>query len=102
MPWGLLWLAVPLATAVALLVAWRFGRWALIAPIALAGVMPALAGPGALWAWWIPTGALVGAWMGLVEERGSPTGQRAWTLVPALMLAAALPWAQGYRELVAA
>ena len=102
MPWGLLWLAAPFATALALLLAWRFGRWALIAPIALAAAAPLLAGPGVLWVWWIPTAALVGAWMGLVEERGSPAGQRAWTLVPALMLAAALPWVQGYRQLVGA
>jgi hypothetical protein len=38
--------------------------------------------------------------MGIREERGAPPGERAWMLLPALVLAAALPWAVRYPSLV--
>ena len=41
--------------------------------------------------------ALTGAWMGLREEGGGPAlGERAWMLLPVLVLAAALPWLPRY------
>jgi hypothetical protein len=100
-PWGVLWLAIPAATAASLLAAWRFGRLGLVVPAALGAGALALAGPASLWAWWVPIAGLVGAWMGLREEGGGPAaGVRAWMLAPLLALAATLPWAPGYRTLV--
>jgi hypothetical protein len=100
LPWGALWLAIPAAVAAALLVAWRFGAWGLIVPGLLAVATPLFADAGSLWAWWIPASALTGIWMGIREERGAPPGERAWMLLPALVLAAGLPWAMRYPSLV--
>jgi len=100
LPWGALWLAIPAAVAAALLVAWRFGAWGLIVPGLLAVAAPLLAGPGSLWAWWIPAAAFTGVWMGIREEHGASPGERAWMLLPALLLAAALPWTVRYPSLV--
>lgn len=100
-PWGALWLAVPAAVAIALLVAWRFGPWGLIVPGLLAAAVPLLGDPMSLWGWWVPAAALTGVWMGMREERGGAAGERAWMLLPALLLAAALPWARSYSDLVA-
>lgn len=101
-PWATLWIAVPLAVAVSLLLAWRFGARALIVPAVLAGLAPLLDGAGSLWVWWIPAGALIGVWMGMREEHALPSGERAWMLVPALLIAAALPWIPRYGEFVTA
>ena len=103
LPWGWLWLAVPAAAAVALLLSWRFGSVA-IALVGLGALGLLLAGVGqGLWAWWIPAAALTGIWMGVREEGGGPgAGQRAWMLVPLLLVAAALPWLPRYGDLVAA
>jgi predicted membrane protein DUF2232 len=100
-PWGALWLAVPAVVAVALLLCWRWGPWGVAVPVGLlAGVM-VLVGPYAAWSWWIPVAALTGCWMGLREEGGGPdAGQRAWMLLPLLLLAAGLPWALSYPDLV--
>ena len=100
-PWGALWLAIPVAVALALLVAWRFGAWGLIVPGLLAAAVPLLGGPQSLWGWWVPAAALTGVWMGMREERAASAGERAWMLLPALLLAAALPWAGRYPDLVA-
>ena len=96
-PWAALWLAVPLAVAGSLLLAWRFGRAALLVPVAL-GALAALvvAVPGAgLSAWhvlWVPAAAVTGVWMGLREEGGGPTlGERAWMHAPILAAAFVLP-----------
>ena len=99
-PWGGLWLAIPAGVALALLVAWRFGAVALAVPGVLAVAAPLVGGPRSLWAWWIPATALTGVWMGLREERGAAAGERAWMLLPALLLAASLPWAVRYPDLV--
>jgi hypothetical protein len=103
LPWGWLWLAVPAAVTLALLPSWRFG----VVAIALAGlgaVALLVLGTGqGLWVWWIPAAALTGAWMGVREEGGGPSaGERAWMLVPLLLVAAALPWLARYQDLVAA
>ncbi len=97
MPWAWLWLAVPGAVAVALLATWRFGvRGAVLAVVLSAGTL-VVGGVASLSAWWIPVAALIGSWMGLREEGGGPpAGERARMLAPALMLAAALPWASRY------
>ena len=101
-PWDRLWLAVPAATAVSLLLAWRYGPRGALLPAILFVAALALEGVDSLWVWWIPVAALTGAWMGLREEGGGPpSGQRAWMLAPALLLAAGLPWALQYRDLVA-
>ena len=101
LPWGGLWLLIPLITAIGLLVAWRFGRWAVLVPAAAAGIAVALARSGSLWAWWVPAAALSGVWMGLREEgAGTKSGERAWMLAPLLALAAALPWMPQYAALV--
>ena len=100
-PWGTLWLAVPGVVAVSLLACWRFGARGLLAPIALLGAALGRDGGVSLWAWWIPACALTGAWMGLREEgEGSTGGQRAWMLVPVLLLAAGLPWLLRYPQLI--
>ncbi len=101
LPWGWLWLAVPAAVAVALLLSWRFGV-AAIAAVGLGAVALLVLGTSqGLWSWWIPAAALVGAWMGLREEGGGPgAGERAWMLVPLLLVAAALPWLVHYPQLV--
>ena len=100
-PWGALWLAVPLVVAVSLLACWRFGVWGLLAPVALFGLTMFREDSLGLWAWWIPACALSGAWMGLREEgEGSTGGQRAWMLIPVLVLAASLPWLLRYPQLV--
>lgn len=102
MPWTTLWLAVPLVVAVSLLVCWRWGLWGVIVPLAALGLVVALAGPLASWAWWIPAAALTGSWMGLREEGGGPaSGERAWMLLPVLLLAAGLPWTVSYPNFVA-
>jgi hypothetical protein len=88
--------------AIALLVAWRFGLVALIVPGVLAAAVPLLGDAGSLWGWWLPATALTGVWMGLREERGASSAERAWMLLPALLLAAALPWTARYPGLVGA
>jgi hypothetical protein len=99
-PWGGLWLMVPAAAATALLLAWRFGRLGWVLPAGLAAGAFFVDGPSSLWVWWIPAAAATGAWMGQREEAGAPLGERAWMLVPALVLAAGLPWAAHYRDFV--
>jgi len=100
-PWGALWLVVPGAVAVSLLACWRFGVWGLAVPIALFVAAMFREGALGLWAWWIPACALSGAWMGLREEgEGTTGGQRAWMLVPVLVLAAGLPWLLRYPQFV--
>ena len=76
-PWGWLWLIVPAAVALSLLLSWRFGAWGLTVPVVLAaGVLAA--GHGATpWTWWIPTAALCGrvdgtARRGAGERLGRP------------------------------
>lgn len=101
-PWGALWLVVPLVVAVSLLACWRFGVWGLSVPVVL--FVATIVGEGSLglWAWWIPACGLTGAWMGLGEEGAETTGgQRAWMLVPLLVLAAAMPWLLRYPQLIA-
>ncbi len=101
-PWTALWLAVPLAVAGSLLLAWRFGRVALLLPVALAALAAlALVIPGAGFStWhvlWVPAAALTGVWMGLREEGGGPTlGERAWMHAPILAAAFALPVLPGF------
>ncbi len=96
-PWAVVWLAAPVLTALAMLLAWRFGRWGLVVPAVAAAGALATGVPGALWAWWIPAAALSGAWTGLREEGGrAGAGDRAWFLAPVLALAVALPWLPGY------
>jgi hypothetical protein len=100
-PWGALWLVVPLAVAISLLSCWRFGAWGLTVPVALFSVTTLREESLGLWAWWIPACALSGAWMGLREEgEGTTGGQRAWMLIPVLVLAAGLPWLLHYPQLV--
>jgi hypothetical protein len=101
LPWGTLWVLVPLAVAAALLVCWRWGPWGVLVPVSLMAAAMLGAGPLAPWAWWIPVAALSGCWMGLREEGGGPAaGRRAWMLLPLLLLAAGLPWTISYSELV--
>jgi hypothetical protein len=96
-PWASLWLAVPLAVAGSLLLAWRFGRMALLLPVALTAIAALLVViPGAgfrFWhVLWLPAAALTGVWMGLREEGGGPTlGERAWMHAPILAVAFAMP-----------
>lgn len=100
-PWNALWLVVPVAVAVSLLMAWRRGAWAVLVPIAIFAVAMWREGPFSLWVWWIPMAALVGVWMGLREEGTGPAaGEQAWMLLPVLLLAAVLPWALEYQALV--
>jgi hypothetical protein len=87
---------------VALLVSWRYGAFAVAVIALLAAAVAVLTLHQPQWAWWIPAGALSGAWMGAREEGAGPgPGQRAWMLAPALLLAAALPFLEGYRGIVA-
>ncbi len=101
-PWSLGWIAVPASTAVALLLAWRFGRVAMVLPLVLAlaaGAGAVIAGDRApLWLTaWPALAAVTGAWMGWREEGGGPSlGERAWMFVPMLVLAAALPVLPGF------
>ena len=96
-PWAALWLAVPLAVAGSLLLAWRFGYLAVLLPVALAALAAlALVLPDAdvqVWhALWLPAAALTGVWMGLREEGGGPSlGKRAWMHAPLLVAAFAMP-----------
>jgi predicted membrane protein DUF2232 len=102
MPWGGLWVLVPVAVAASLLMAWRWGAWGVAAPVVLFAAGMVLEGPFSLWVWWIPVAALTGAWMGLHEEGGGPSpGRRAWMLLPILLLAALMPWMANYPDLVA-
>lgn len=100
--WGAMWLLVPGAVATGLLLAWRFGRVAVVLPAGLAATSIALAVAGAggppVWATaWAPLGAATGVWMGLREEGGGPgIGERAWMHVPLLALAALLPVTPGF------
>jgi predicted membrane protein DUF2232 len=101
MPWATLWVAVPLVVAISILVCWRWGLWGVIVPLAALGLVAVLAGPLASWAWWIPAASLTGSWMGLREEGGGPaSGERAWMLLPVLLLAAGLPWTLSYPQMV--
>jgi len=100
-PWGALWLAIPMAVASALLLCWRWGPWGVLVPVGLLAVVMIGLGPFAAWAWWLPVAALTGSWMGLREEGGGPgSGQRAWMLLPILLLAAGLPWSVSYPTLL--
>jgi hypothetical protein len=100
-PWGGLWLVIPAVVAVALLLSWRFGAWGLVVPSTLALGLFALGRTGAAWAWWIPTAALCGVWMGLREEGGEErSGDRAWCLLPVLLVAALLPRTPYYAGLL--
>jgi hypothetical protein len=100
-PWGALWLVVPVAVAASLLACWRFGVWGLTVPVVMFGATMFRENSLGLWAWWVPACALTGAWMGLREEgEGTTGGQRAWMLIPVLVLAAALPWLLRYPQLV--
>ena len=102
LPWGSLWLVVPVTVALALLLSWRWGPWGVLVPIGLLVTTMIALGPYAAWSWWAPVAALTGCWMGLREEGGGPeAGQRAWMLVPLLLLAAGLPWVLSYPDLVA-
>ena len=102
MPWGGLWLLVPVAVAVSLLLAWRWGAWGVASPVAMFVAGMVLEGPFSLWVWWIPVAALTGAWMGLREEGGElSSGERGWMLLPVLLLAALMPWMANYPDLVA-
>lgn len=99
--WAVLWIAVPVGVAVSLLAGWRFGARGVVVPIVAFVAVLAVAGPLAVWAWWIPVASLTGLWMGLREEGdGPPLGERAWMLLPVLLLAASLPWAMPYTSLV--
>src|SRR6266567_8862665 len=70
-------------------------------PITLFAGALAREGPFSLWALWIPACALTGAWMGLREEGGGPSGgERGWMMLPVLLLAAVLPWLLRYPQLV--
>jgi hypothetical protein len=100
-PWGNLWWMVPAAVTAALLTAWRWGAWAVLVPLGIFVVAMVTAGPFSIWVWWIPVAALTGTWMGLREEGGGLlAGERAWMLVPVLLLAAMLPWMAKYPALV--
>ncbi len=100
-PWALLWIAVPVVVAASLLAGWRFGARGIVVPIVAFVAVLIVAGPMAVWAWWIPVASLTGLWMGLREEgEGPPLGERAGMLLPVLLLAAALPWAMPYASLV--
>jgi hypothetical protein len=103
-PWAALWLAVPLAVAGSLLLAWRFGPLAFVLPVLL-GLLAALAiafpvpGLGAWHVLWLPAASLTGTWMGLREEGGGPSlGERAWMHAPLLAAAVALPGLPGLVE----
>jgi len=100
-PWGVLWLVVPGGVALALLIAWRFGVWGLVVPAALSLAVLVLGLMREPWAWWVPTAALCGVWMGLREE-GAETGSgaRAWMLLPLLLFAAGLPRTASYPRLI--
>jgi hypothetical protein len=101
MPWTILWLAVPLVVAISLLICWRWGLWGVLVPLVALGAMAVFAGPLASWAWWIPAASLTGSWMGLREEGGGPaSGERAWMMLPVLLLAAGLPWTMTYPQVV--
>jgi hypothetical protein len=96
-PWGMLWIVVPLSTALSLLAGWRFGARGVLVPVALLAVAMALGGMTALWVWWPAVAALAGLWMGIREEGGGPTsGERAWMLLPVLAFAAWMPWSPTY------
>ena len=100
-PWGTLWLAIPMAVATSLLLCWRWGPWGVLVPVGLLVAVLIGVGPFEAWSWWLPVAALTGAWMGLREEGGGPpSGQRAWMLLPILLLAAMLPWTVTYPSLV--
>jgi hypothetical protein len=101
LPWASLWLLVPASVALALLVSWRWGAWGVLVPVGLFAACMTIVGPFSLWVWWIPVAALTGTWMGLREENGGPgNGQRAWMLLPVLLLAALMPWMDAYEGLV--
>ena len=91
-PWAMLWLAIPGVVAIALLLAWRHGRAALVLPVVLLAAVVALAvlgGRSAPAPWltlWAPAAAVTGCWMGWREEGGGPSiGERAWMFAPLLV-----------------
>jgi len=101
LPWGWLWLIVPAAVALSLLLSWRFGAWGLTVPVVLAAGVLAAGRAATPWTWWIPTAALCGVWMGMrEEEHEGSSGARAWRLLPLLVVAAVLPRTLPYSGLV--
>ncbi len=100
-PWGWLWLVIPAVVALSFLAGWRFGAWGVLVPIGLFAAAMILEGPESAWVWWIPVTSLSGVWMGMREEGSGPeAGERAWMLLPVLLLAAGLPWTLHYPDLV--
>lgn len=101
LPWAVLWLVIPVVVAIALLTCWRWGLWGVLVPVISLAAVAIFVGPMETWAWWIPAAALTGSWMGLREEGGGPaSGERAWMMLPILLLAASLPWTLTYPEVV--
>jgi hypothetical protein len=100
-PWSALWIAVPLAVATSILLAWRFGPVAFALPVTLAtlaalAILFPVAGLGTWHLVWVPAASVTGAWMGLREEGGGPAlGERAWMHAPILAAAVALPMLPG-------
>src|SRR5262245_62315955 len=91
-----------MAVATLLLLGWRWGPWGVLVPVGLLVTVLVGVGPFAAWSWWLPVAALTGSWMGLREEGGGPpAGQRAWMLLPVLLLAVLMPWMANYPDLVA-
>jgi hypothetical protein len=101
LPWAFLWLLIPAIVAIGLLACWRWALWGVLVPVITLAAVALLVGPMETWAWWIPAAALTGSWMGLREEGGGPaSGERAWMMLPILLLAASLPWTLTYPEVV--
>lgn len=101
LPWGWLWLIVPAAVALSLLLSWRFGAWGLTVPMVLGAGVLAFGRGAPPWTWWIPTAALCGVWMGLREEsHEGGSGAHAWRLLPLLLLAATLPRTIHYASMI--
>ena len=80
--WAALWIVVPMVVAASMLAGWRFGARGVAVPVIAFVAVITVAGPMAVWAWWIPVASLSGLWMGLREEGEGPSlGDRAWMLL---------------------
>jgi hypothetical protein len=101
LPWSRLWPLLPVVGAAALLLTQTqvpVLGWFL--PALVVAALVALGEADRPWAWCLTAGTLAATLLGVAERRGTEWSRRTWAFLPLVVLAAGLPLAPGYAELV--